>query len=186
MQYVYLIKSKYTYTEVYKIGIANDPQSRLAQLQTGNPYQLEIVSCYGFEDAGVVEKSLHQAYKEERLQGEWFELNHEQIEEFETICTLLKGQPSVLDDHAAVDEIDEAEEMQSMMAEGGKFDYSAMFADGWRMEKSTSKGVNGRYWCWRKGSEVVGRKYIYGGLIDELPHSLEDMRKIFDKPAVAQ
>ena len=36
MQYLYIIKCN----EFHKIGIANDVEARLAQLSTGNPYQL--------------------------------------------------------------------------------------------------------------------------------------------------
>lgn len=136
MQYVYLIKSKYSYTEVYKIGIANDPQSRLAQLQTGNPYKLEIISCYGFEDASMVEKSLHQAYKSQRLQGEWFELNTVQVGQFETICDLLGGRPAFFDGNATDDEIEEEDDV--------------LLDDGLRIEKRYSASGELRGYAFRE------------------------------------
>ena len=81
MQYVYLIKSE----TLYKIGIANDPEGRLAQLQTGNPHVLELLSCYGFNNASVVEKSLHQAFSGANFRGEWFTLDNTLIQQFQSL-----------------------------------------------------------------------------------------------------
>jgi len=180
VQYIYLIKSKYSYTEVYKIGIANNPQVRLAQLQTGNPYELEIVSCYGFNDAGIVEKSLHQAYKEKRLIGEWFELNYEQVEQFDVICSLLRGIPAEFEESFPIDEIEYEDEAQSpVIADEIKFDYASMFADGWYIEPTHDGRGNYRYWQWRKS--IGGkRQSIYGGRIKDLPFPVEEMRKNYE------
>ncbi len=56
MQYIYLLES----SGYYKIGIANDVAARISQLQTGNPNQINLVVCYGFENAAPVEGVLHQ------------------------------------------------------------------------------------------------------------------------------
>ena len=59
MQYLYLIKCQ----QYYKIGVANDVESRLAQLSTGNPFPLEVEIVYLFDNAEVVERALHQKFK---------------------------------------------------------------------------------------------------------------------------
>jgi hypothetical protein len=175
MNYIYLIRNGESF--IFKVGIAQDVESRLAQLQTGNPVELVIVSSYGFPNAENVEKVLHQKWSGVRMRGEWFEFDTRDINQFDEICRLLGGVPYVPNaEVSSPDEVDEAEILSEPGA-GGKWDFSAMFADGWRMEKSTSKGVNGRYWCWRKGTE--NKQYLYGGLIDELPYPVPDMRLIY-------
>jgi len=58
-----------------KIGKAKNPQSRLKQLQTGNPNKLMILGTYEPKDVDddIVEKTLHYLVREYRLMGEWFE-----------------------------------------------------------------------------------------------------------------
>lgn len=173
-QYLYLIRCQ----SFYKIGIANDVESRLAQLSTGNPFPLEVVSVYGFNNAQPVEAAIHQRFSYRRKRGEWFELDPDDLVDYDGICNLLGGVISASDEPSEED-IEAAEEIAEP-TEGGKWDYAAMFSDGWRIEKSTSKGVNGRYWCWRKGGENSGRKYLYGGLIEDLPYQdLDTMRRVF-------
>lgn len=175
-QYLYLIQCQ----QFYKIGIANDVESRLAQLSTGNPFELKVLAVYGFANAEIVERAIHQRFANSRARGEWFLLRDpEDVREYLLACQVLGGVPiNELPTVADEEEIEEAEVLAEP-TEGAKWDYAAMFADGWRMEKSTSKGVNDRYWCWRKGLESVGRKYIYGGLIEDLPYPIPDMRRIY-------
>lgn len=69
--YVYVI----TDGTFLKIGMANDVQKRLAQLQTGNPMALHLVRCYEFSnraDASKYERKLHLKYNNYRKNGEWF------------------------------------------------------------------------------------------------------------------
>lgn len=108
MNYIYLIRSG----EYFKIGIANDPASRLAQLQTGNPQELEIYSCFSFDDASSVERALHQAFKNSRHFLEWFKLSTDEVYRFDDICKMLGGQvaASYLG-QASNSQIEEAEEI---------------------------------------------------------------------------
>jgi hypothetical protein len=177
MQYLYLIKCQH----FYKIGVANDVQSRLAQLSTGNPFELEALAVYGFNSANAVEAAIHQRFYSLRARGEWFALDSERVDVFHNICQLLGG---VLQQEVPTVDEDEVEEAEALAepTEGGKWDYAAMFADGWRMERSTNGrhlGEGSRYWCWRKGNESVGKEYIYGGVLADLPHPIEEMRRIY-------
>lgn len=59
-----------------KVGVASDCDSRLKQLQTGNPQKLSIISTYGYESneqAFQMEKIIHKKLKGKRMSGEWFE-----------------------------------------------------------------------------------------------------------------
>lgn len=59
-----------------KIGIAKEPASRLASLQTGCPHKLILLAVFNIPNLKA-EKKLHEALSPYRLQGEWFELTGE-------------------------------------------------------------------------------------------------------------
>lgn len=75
---VYLILCPKTRT--CKIGYASVPENRLCQLQTGNPFALELVATIPGEI--VDEKLLHKKFEKYKLKGEWFEYNSEIKEHF--------------------------------------------------------------------------------------------------------
>jgi len=91
-----LIKKRYTYlikdddNGLYKIGIAKDPQKRLKELQTGNPFQLRIVETYLSEYSNKVEKSLHRKYSHLKKEGEWFNLSIKDEVLFLTDCKKIE------------------------------------------------------------------------------------------------
>ena len=61
-----------------KIGRSDNPENRLAKLQTGNPHKLVL---YGFIDnvSQELESELHRILDPFRLEGEWFRLTDEVI-----------------------------------------------------------------------------------------------------------
>lgn len=74
---VYLIKSG----DYYKIGLTTGTvKSRIANMQTGNPYPIELVDSFASEDAGKDESHLHNEFKNYRVQGEWFSFPQELID----------------------------------------------------------------------------------------------------------
>lgn len=109
MQYLYIIKCQ----SFYKIGVANDVESRLAQLSTGNPYPLEVEIVYEFDNAEPVERAIHQRYEATRQRGEWFILDYQNTKDIHTICLLLGGRAyEYMGEKATDDVIRVAEEMQ--------------------------------------------------------------------------
>ena len=63
-----------------KIGVSNDPEKRLKEMQTGNPIGLDMTSAYSFEgplvsdaNIGRLEGNLHIILKDYSVGGEWFE-----------------------------------------------------------------------------------------------------------------
>lgn len=60
-------------TNCCKIGYSSNPANRLTQLQTGNPFALELLTV--IEGDFTLETELHIQFAEFRLQGEWFILN---------------------------------------------------------------------------------------------------------------
>lgn len=129
MQYLYIIKCQ----EFYKIGIANDIESRLAQLSTGNPYPLEVEIYYAFDNAEIVERSLHQRYKEQRQRGEWFNLSYEDKKNIHSVCLMLGGRAyEYTGENATEENIEEAEETDLSIEN---------FRTELRMDKGEPRGV---------------------------------------------
>ena len=58
-----------------KIGFSNNPEARIQQLQTGNPFKLELSSV--IDGDITMEKELHEKFKHLKLQGEWFNYTDE-------------------------------------------------------------------------------------------------------------
>ncbi|MFC9581595.1 GIY-YIG nuclease family protein [Streptomyces yangpuensis] len=67
--YVYVIGSAGS-TRV-KIGTSVSPEKRLKELQTGNPDRLEVLWCT--PGGRELEATLHQAFADYRVEGEWFD-----------------------------------------------------------------------------------------------------------------
>jgi predicted GIY-YIG superfamily endonuclease len=63
-----------------KVGITSAPQSRLATIQTGCPFKIELYyvrECRDRNHALEHESSFHGVNAEQRLAGEWFDLSAE-------------------------------------------------------------------------------------------------------------
>lgn len=87
MPYLYVLKCQ----AFYKIGVATNLSARVASLQTGSPYRLDVVRYYEFDNPIHVEQALHGRFatKNERL--EWFSLSDSDIAAIDDICYLLGG-----------------------------------------------------------------------------------------------
>lgn len=60
-----------------KIGITSSPGSRLTTIQTGCHFKIEILhlrECRDREQALDHEETFHRLYREQRLSGEWFDM----------------------------------------------------------------------------------------------------------------
>lgn len=91
---VYLIKAEIDDIVQYKIGLSKHPQKRILELKTANPNIIDVVVQYetkNREYASFIEKSLHNHYKFNSIDGEWFkEIDYVQFvqlcEKFEHIA----------------------------------------------------------------------------------------------------
>jgi predicted GIY-YIG superfamily endonuclease len=83
-KYVYLISDSNTYN--YKIGISNNPEKRIKELQTGNENKLKIIHKVLCENYKNVETALHNQYSFLEINGEWFELREEDVKNFPESC----------------------------------------------------------------------------------------------------
>ena len=78
--------------KVYKIGKSNDPQGRLASLQSASPYKLKLYHTFRAENASAAEETLHVVFHSNRLEGEWFQLSDEQKKAVMTVVEFKEGQ----------------------------------------------------------------------------------------------
>lgn len=69
--YIYLIHA--IGTSNYKIGkTSQNPQKRLADLQTGNHCKLRLLEQIEVDNMDMAESQMHAEYKRNRFEGEWF------------------------------------------------------------------------------------------------------------------
>ena len=74
-----------------KIGIAANPESRIASLQTGSPRPLKILTYFDTPNREIAKKfesAFHKHYEAQRLAGEWFDIDP--IEALELACNSFR------------------------------------------------------------------------------------------------
>jgi len=78
---VYIIKCQNT--NFYKIGVSDNIEGRLKNLQTANPRELILVSGFICKEPFKLERIIHNEYEDKRKKGEWFEIyDISKLEEF--------------------------------------------------------------------------------------------------------
>ena len=98
MGYVYLIKS--SVTDKFKIGITKQNiNKRLKSLQTGNSEKLELIYYYESDFYTKIEKTLHNQFSHNRLEGEWFNLSFEESFHFKKRCEKIEENLRFLNDN---------------------------------------------------------------------------------------
>lgn len=89
MAYLYLFDTwdnrecLYSRIEYYKIGISEDYEKRLKQIQSCNPFHISLSAYIYFEtieQARNMEKELHDKFDSKRINGEWFQLDFNDLE----------------------------------------------------------------------------------------------------------
>jgi hypothetical protein len=93
--FIYLLKVKNE--SIYKIGVTKKLKKRKLQLQTGNPFEIELLDFYESEYARKIEKFLHIKYGHtkltegfDKLTGEWFVLNEKNVLLFKDECAKIE------------------------------------------------------------------------------------------------
>ena len=71
----------------YKIGITTSAvEKRVKQLQTGSSEPIDIIHIFETDFHSKVEKTLHRKFDSKRLEGEWFLLEKEDVDNFLDEC----------------------------------------------------------------------------------------------------
>jgi hypothetical protein len=86
MGLIYLI-NEYE-TDNYKIGVtrSNSDKHRKRTLQTGNSKKLETIHIFKTDYPYRIETMLHNHYHKNKVNGEWFKLNENEILGFMPLC----------------------------------------------------------------------------------------------------
>ena len=88
-EFVYVIQMGQK--NIFKIGKSNDPEGRLANLQTASPFKLKLLHVFSADNASIAEENLHAALHEKRLKGEWFRLTNEQKASIVSVDKFVEG-----------------------------------------------------------------------------------------------
>lgn len=75
--YIYVIRAD---TGHYKIGRTNNVPNRMRLFSVKLPFNFEIITYFACEDMYESESELHRFFAEHRTNGEWFNLNSEQVD----------------------------------------------------------------------------------------------------------
>jgi len=75
--YVYILRSSSGY---YKIGRTKNPDDRLKTFSVKLPFEVEYEHVIATDDMVELEKAFHMLFEKKRVEGEWFDLNAEDIE----------------------------------------------------------------------------------------------------------
>jgi hypothetical protein len=57
-----------------KIGVAQTPSCRVFEIQTGNPYNVEVEALAMFNRRTKLETTAHKILSDKRMSGEWFDV----------------------------------------------------------------------------------------------------------------
>lgn len=91
--FIYLLKIKGFH--YYKIGKSTDVISRIKQLQTGIPFELDIINTWEFKNVSVVEKHIHIKLSKNRIRGEWFLFSDRELKIITNYIANIKEIPIV-------------------------------------------------------------------------------------------
>jgi hypothetical protein len=63
----------------YKIGYSDNLSSRLTQMSTGTPFEINVVCAIECDDPRQLERELHRKFHEKRVHREWFTLTDDDV-----------------------------------------------------------------------------------------------------------
>jgi hypothetical protein len=81
--FVYLLQSP---TSAYKIGRSKNPDHRLKTFGIQLPYEVEYLAVIPTDDMYTLESELHERYADKRVNGEWFELDDNDVEYIKSLA----------------------------------------------------------------------------------------------------
>lgn len=80
--YIYLLRHKgEAFKDYVKIGHTTSIERRIKDLQTASPTGVEAIAIFKTTRAKVLEKHLHNKFRDKQSNLEWFKLTHEDIVE---------------------------------------------------------------------------------------------------------
>jgi len=81
--YVYVLKSP---TGAYKIGKTKHPKDRLRTFHVKLPFEVEYACLIPTQNMNDLEHQLHIKYKDKRINGEWFNLSDDDLDDLKGLA----------------------------------------------------------------------------------------------------
>ena len=66
-------------TDYYKIGVSQNPERRIRDLQSATPFNIISLYCEYYRGVYEIEECIHELIKENYVKSEWFKLEFEQV-----------------------------------------------------------------------------------------------------------
>lgn len=80
---VYLICAEIDSKKLYKIGYTRRTvDERIREFRTGNASSFYIIDSFQSKWGTKIEARLHKIFRQKKINGEWFDLNDDDIKEF--------------------------------------------------------------------------------------------------------
>lgn len=99
--YIYVAQCQIT--KKFKIGCSKDYKARINQLKISNP-AIILIEAYKVDDM-LFEKQLHDIFKEKKYNGEWFDLNEDDLGYLDIYVWRYNHRNDVFDDKIFGDEL---------------------------------------------------------------------------------
>jgi hypothetical protein len=93
-KYVYIIRI--INTKFYKIGISNNVESRLKELNTATPFDMTIVFKKHFKDFHLIENYVQNTFINKHIRGEWFELSVYDVNSIKSFLENLESRNEII------------------------------------------------------------------------------------------
>ena len=82
---VYIIEHEHGYV---KIGVSDNPSRRAGDLQTGCPYEIQVIGQINTREPFAVESHLHDKYERRQKRGEWYDLTAREKARLISLCDM--------------------------------------------------------------------------------------------------
>ena len=100
---IYLLKIDTPDKRLYKIGSTrNSISKRIQGLQTGCPFEIQLVEYHESEYGQFVERSLHNRFNHQQTFGEWFELDLTEEFKFKEMCNKIEMLNEILEKNKTI------------------------------------------------------------------------------------
>lgn len=99
MAFVYLLCDS-GQENTYKIGVTRGKiEKRIKQLQTGNSEEITLLKYHETKYPFFLEKSLHSKFKNQQKNNEWFDLEFDDVLNFNEHCLAIENIAKSLEDN---------------------------------------------------------------------------------------
>lgn len=87
-------------TNLFKIGMTRSCVSkRIKELQTGNSCEIHLVKKFDTSIPSYIESSLHRRFSSKHSLNEWYELDTNDIKQFEELCIFYEDIARAMQDN---------------------------------------------------------------------------------------